>query len=72
MSLASRVNDLAAAVRDKINAMMPRLLPSGGTVGQVVTKTGPADGAAGWADPAGGTTQGTGADIALRNNHFIF
>ena len=29
-------------------------LPPGGTVGQVVTKTGPADGVVGWADPVGG------------------
>lgn len=55
MSLASRISDLAVAVREKINAMMPRLMPSGGAVGQVITKTGPADYVVGWQDvPAGG------------------
>lgn len=46
--------DLAAAIRDKINVMVPRLLPAGGTTGQVLSKTGAADYAAGWVDPAAG------------------
>lgn len=54
MSLVSRVNDLAGTVRDKINTMMPRLLPSGGTTGQVLTKSSAADYAAGWSTPSGG------------------
>lgn len=54
MSLAARVTDLAAAVRDKINLMVPRLLPSGGSTGQVLAKTAATNYAAGWAD-AGGT-----------------
>ncbi len=58
MSIASATLALAAAVRDKLNAMTPRLLPMGGTVGQVVTKTGPATGAASWQDPATGGPTG--------------
>lgn len=37
-TLSSRITDLTAAVRDKINLMVPRLLPSGGTGGQVLAK----------------------------------
>lgn len=48
MSLASRVTDLAAAIRDKINLMMPRLVPTGGAAGEVLTKTGTTDFNAGW------------------------
>lgn len=54
MSLASGITDLAAAVRDKLNLMTPRLLPPGGTVGQVVKKTGPAAGDTAWQDEAAG------------------
>ena len=43
MSLASQINLLAAALRGKINAMMPRLLPSGGAVGQALVKSGAGD-----------------------------
>ena len=38
MSLASQVSALAGAIRDKLNTMTPRLLPSGGTGGQVLSK----------------------------------
>lgn len=38
MPLADGVVALAAAIRNKINEMMPRLLPSGGTTGQVLAK----------------------------------
>lgn len=48
MSLASRVSALAGAVRDKINTMMPRLLPPGGTAGQVLSKTNGNDFESGW------------------------
>ena len=48
-------------------------VPTGGTSGQVLTKTGAGDFATGWADPAGGAAVPTiGRDIALRNNHFLF
>ena len=49
MSLASQITALAGTIRDKINTMMPRLLPAGGTAGQVLTKTSGTDYAAGWA-----------------------
>lgn len=54
MSLSSNVNALAAAVRDKINAMVGRLLPAGGTTGQVLQKASGTDYATEWADPSGG------------------
>jgi hypothetical protein len=50
-SLVSRIADLAAAIRAKLNTMTPRLLPAGGAVGQTLTKTGSADYAAGWSAP---------------------
>ena len=59
MSLASRINDGFAAVRNKLNLMVPRLLPAGGSAGQVLTKASAADYAAGWATPASGGTGGT-------------
>lgn len=37
-TLSSRISDLAAAVRDKFNAINPKLIPSGGTTGQVLAK----------------------------------
>ncbi|WOP14658.1 hypothetical protein [Ottowia sp. SB7-C50] len=55
MSLASRINDGFAAVRNKLNLMVPRLLPAGGSAGQVLTKSSAADYAAGWATPASGS-----------------
>lgn len=54
-TLADRISELATAVRDKINIMVPRLIPAGGTVGQVLTKNGAGDYAAGWQDPGAGT-----------------
>ncbi|UTU08865.1 hypothetical protein CcrJ4_gp114 [Caulobacter phage J4] len=55
MTLAARISALAGAVRDKLNTMTPRLLPAGGSVGQVLTKTAGTDYAAGWAGPAPAT-----------------
>ena len=40
MSLISRINDLSIAIRDKFNSTTPRLVPTGGISGQVLTKTG--------------------------------
>ena len=54
MSLASRITDLAVAIRDKLNLMTPRLIPSGESVGQYVQKTGASPDTFGWATPAGG------------------
>lgn len=52
MTLASRINDFAAAARDKINQMVPRLMPAGGAAGQVLIKTSAADYDAGWQVPS--------------------
>lgn len=51
MTLAERISALALAVRDKVNLMVPRLLPAGGTVGQMLRKTGAGNYATGWGDP---------------------
>ena len=60
MSVVSRVSDLAGAVRDKINLMVPRLVPAGGAVGEVLTKTSATDFDAGWqAAPASAPLKGT-------------
>ena len=48
MPLASRIVDLAAAIRDKFNLVTPRLLPAGGSTGQSLAKTSGADNAVGW------------------------
>ena len=61
MSLASRINDGFAAVRNKLNLMVPRLLPAGGSAGQVLTKASAADYAAGWATPASRNVDGGSA-----------
>jgi hypothetical protein len=52
--LATRISDLAAAIRSKINAMVPRLLPQGGTAGQILAKVSANDYAVAWATPSGG------------------
>jgi hypothetical protein len=51
MTLIQRVNALATAMGAYIkNNILPRLLPSGGTAGQVLAKTSATDYAAGWMD----------------------
>ena len=73
MSLVSRVSAGFAAVRDKINLMTPRLLPAGGSSGQVLAKTSASDYATAWTTPAagGGSTgrsiDGGGADPEPRS-----
>lgn len=52
--LATRISDLTAAIRTKINAMMPRLLPQGGTAGQVLAKVNATDYNVGWVAQSGG------------------
>lgn len=54
MSLASQVSALAGAIRDKINTMMPRLLPSGGTANQVLSKVNGTDYNVQWTTLSGG------------------
>lgn len=65
MTLQGRLEALAAAIRGKINAMMPRLLPDGGTAGQVLTKTSANSYDAGWATPASGGGGGTSTEDNL-------
>lgn len=50
-TLAARISDLAAAIRDKINLMVPRLLPSGGTAGQFLVKNSSTNYDAAWVSP---------------------
>lgn len=52
MSLESRLLAFVQAVGADIKALLGRALPAGGSVGQVMTKTGLDDYAAGWADSA--------------------
>lgn len=54
MSLAQRVTDLAGAIRDKLNLMTPRLLPAGGSTGQVLVKTSATNYATSWATASEG------------------
>jgi hypothetical protein len=48
VTLQARLEALAAAIRNKINAMMPRLQPQGGTQGQALVKTTADDYASAW------------------------
>ncbi len=50
-TLVSHIVDLVTAIRTKLNLMTPRLLPTGGVYGQILYKSGPADGASGWTTP---------------------
>lgn len=63
MTLVQRIGDLAAAVRDKLNTMTPRLLPAGGVAGQALVKTAATDFATGWATVSGGIGAG---DLPVR------
>lgn len=54
MSFSSQVSALAGAIRDKLNTITPRLIPAGGTTGQVLSKSDSADYAFGWTDSLGG------------------
>lgn len=65
MSFSSQVSALAGAIRDKLNTITPRLIPAGGTTGQVLSKSGSADYAFGWADSVGGGGGGGGASDPL-------
>jgi hypothetical protein len=56
MTLASRITDVIAAVRDKLNTITPRLPPAGGTTGQVLSKTSATDYATQWSTAGTVTT----------------
>ena len=58
MSISSRIYDLAQAVREKINEMMPRLIPTGGGVGQTLIKKSQNDFDLVWGNIATGQTIG--------------
>lgn len=47
-TLAARITALAGAIRDKLNLMTPRLVPAGGTTGQVLAKASATDYALSW------------------------
>ncbi|MCI1143213.1 hypothetical protein MOP88_14330 [Sphingomonas sp. WKB10] len=53
-TLASRISDLAGAIRDKFNQIMPRLLPPGGATGQVLSKASNADNSFQWSTVTSG------------------
>jgi hypothetical protein len=53
-TLEQRLTLLAGAIRDKINLMMPRLIPTGGAVNEVLAKTGAGNFAVGWQAPLAG------------------
>lgn len=53
MSVASGVTNLAARIRDKINDMVPRLIPTGGTSGQALVKLSGTDYDVTWTDVGG-------------------
>ena len=50
MSLVTKVDELAAAIRVKINQIMPRLVPPAGATGFALTKASAADHSLTWAD----------------------
>lgn len=52
MSISTRVSELALAIRDKINEMIPRLLPRGGQAGQVLVKSSSTDFTVIWGEAA--------------------
>lgn len=61
MALADRITALAAAVRDKINLMVPRLIPTGGTTGQVLGKASATNYAMTWVTPQQGVLEARAA-----------
>ena len=63
-TLVTRITELAGAVRDKFNQIMPRLLPPGGTAGQALVKASDADNSVMWSDAAGGSSYSLATDPA--------
>jgi hypothetical protein len=61
--LATRITELATSIRTKINAMMPRILPQGGTAGQVLAKVNAVDYNVGWVSPSGGGGGGASGTV---------
>lgn len=63
MTLASRVNDLAVAVREKFNAIFPKLVPEGGTAQQALIKNGTANHDVSWGNVWTPTNDGSGSGL---------
>ncbi len=61
-TLAQRITDLAAAIRDKFNAINPRLVATGGITGYVYTKTPTGHG---WAESVGGGGGGGSSNLVV-------
>ena len=60
MSVVSQIQTLASRIANEIrDAVKPRLLPTGGAAGQVLTKASSTDGDADWSTP------GTGAFVNI-------
>lgn len=58
MLLADRINALASAIGNHLrDAVTPRLIPPGGSTGQMLTKASSADSDVAWATPAAGGSQ---------------
>jgi hypothetical protein len=58
VSLVDKIIALAAAIRDKLNAMTPRLLPAGGASGNMLHKTSATDYAVAWVEASPKITTG--------------
>lgn len=63
MTLSSRVNDLAVAVRGKFNAIFPKLVPEGGTAQQALVKNGTANHDVSWGNVWTPTNDGSGSGL---------
>lgn len=67
-TLVERINLFAVAVRDKFNAIMPRLIPIDGVDGQVLTKNGTTPYAVQWRDSVAGAPTVKHAYDFITNN----
>lgn len=65
MSMLTSVAAGFARLVQAVNTLAARVQPAGGTVGQVLTKTGAADYAASWQTPSGGGGGGLGAVVTV-------
>lgn len=55
MALIDQISLLATAIKNKLNTMTPRLLPSGGVTNQVLAKSSNTNYATTWVEPTAGT-----------------
>ena len=61
-TLAARITDLATRIGVEIKAMAPKLVPAGGTTGQVLAKASATNHHLAWVDAGGGSAD---ADYGL-------